>query len=112
MSGAWYIYMLRCRDGSLYTGVTTDVERRLDEHNGVKTVAAGPGSGVPEIQKIALKKDNKGARYTRARRPVALVYYEEADNRALACKRESAIKKLSRSQKSALLSGASNAIRR
>ena len=74
----WQIYMLRCADNSLYTGVTTDIERRLSEHNESK---------------------QKGAKYTRARRPVELVYTEDVDSRAQACQREAQIKALSRKQK-------------
>ena len=73
--------MLRCADGTLYTGITTDVARRIAEHNGE--------SGL-------------GARYTRSRRPVQLVYVEAADNRAKAARREAAIKKLDRVRKLAL----------
>ena len=73
----WHVYMVRCADGTLYTGVAVDPEKRLAEHN------EGPA----------------GARYTRARRPVELVYVEPAANRSAACKREWAIKRLSRSQK-------------
>ena len=72
---AWYVYMLRCGDGSLYTGSTTDVERRLREHQG-----------------------GTGARYTRSRPPVTLAYAEEAPDRSAAQRREAAIKKLSRAQ--------------
>lgn len=79
--GCWYVYMLRCADGSLYTGVTTDPDRRLREHN----------------------EGRLGARYTRARRPVALVYLEEAADRSLACRREALIKALPRDEKLALL---------
>ena len=78
---AWCVYMLRCADGTLYTGITTDVTRRVAEHNGV--------GGL-------------GARYTRSRRPVQLVYFEPADNRAEASRRESAIKQLDRMHKLAL----------
>lgn len=77
MSG-WCVYILRCTDGSLYTGVTVDVDRRLREHNGEL-----PG----------------GARYTASRRPVTLAHVETAANRASACQREAAIKRLSRSAK-------------
>ncbi len=78
----WFVYMLRCADGSLYTGITTDLERRLHEHN----------------------HDNKlGARYTRARRPVHLVYQQTAKDRAGACQLESQLKKLSRQQKLQLI---------
>ena len=73
---AWYVYMLRCGDGSLYTGSTTDVERRLREHQG-----------------------GTGARYTRSRPPVTLAYAEEAPDRSAAQRREAAIKKLPRAQK-------------
>ena len=73
--------MLRCADGSLYTGITTDLDRRLAEHNG-----DGPA----------------GARYTRSRRPVQLVYSEAASNRSNASQREAAIKQLDRARKLAL----------
>ncbi len=80
-AAAWCVYMLRCADGSLYTGITTDLARRVAEHNG----AGGPG-----------------ARYTRSRRPVQLVYAEAAANRAEATRREAAIKQLDRAGKLAL----------
>ena len=76
---AWYVYMLRCGDGSLYTGSTTDVERRLREHQG-----------------------GTGARYTRSRPPVTLAY-AEAPDRSAAQRREAAIKKLPRAQKLKLI---------
>jgi putative endonuclease len=78
---AWCVYMLQCADGSLYTGITTDIIRRVAEHN---------GEGEP------------GARYTRGRRPVQLVYQEAVTNRAEAARREAAIKRLSRAHKLAL----------
>lgn len=78
----WHVYMVRCADDTLYTGIALDVPKRVAEHN---------GSGRP------------GARYTRARRPVALVYQERAADRSAAAKREYAIKQLSRSAKLALL---------
>ena len=77
---AWYVYMLRCGDGSLYTGSTTDVERRLREH-----------------------QEGTGARYTRSRPPVTLAYAEEAPDRSAAQRREAAIKKLPRVQKLKLI---------
>ena len=80
-AAAWWVYMLRCADGSLYTGVTTDVARRVAEHNG--------DGGL-------------GARYTRSRRPVELVYVEPAAGRAAALRREVAIKQLDRARKLAL----------
>lgn len=79
---AWYVYILRCADGSLYTGVATDLERRLREHN------AG-----------------RGARYTRGRAPVALVYQERCADRRGAARREHRIKRLSRAAKLGLLAG-------
>jgi len=78
----WYTYILQCADSSLYTGVTTDVTRRLQEHN---------------------QDNKKGARYTKVRRPVTLVYQEVCDDRSSACKREAAIKKLTRQQKLQLI---------
>lgn len=79
---SWHVYMLRCADDSLYTGITIDVSRRLDEHN---------------------NDNKKGARYTRARRPVALVYQEACNNRSVASQREYSLKKLNRQQKLALI---------
>lgn len=76
----WWVYLLRCADGSLYTGITRDVERRLKQHN------AGTAS-----------------RYTRSHRPVTLVHQEEHASRSLALMREAAIKALSRRQKQALI---------
>lgn len=78
---AWTVYILRCSDGSLYTGVTTDLTRRLQEHN----FAAN------------------GARYTRSRRPVHLVHAEIAANRSAACRREYQLKQLSRAAKEKLV---------
>ena len=79
----WTVYILRCRDGSLYTGITTDPERRLAEHN----------------------SDRGAARYTRARRPVQMIYTEPAADRAAASRREAAIKRLSRAEKLRLVEG-------
>ena len=73
---SWHVYILECGDGTLYTGITNDLERRVDEHN------AGTG-----------------AKCTRARLPVKLVYSERKRNRSYASKREAAIKKLSRDEK-------------
>ena len=78
----YYIYILRCSDDTLYTGITTDIKRRVSEHNDSK----------------------KGAKYTKMRRPVELVYSEEAKDRSLALKREHEIKKMSRLKKLELLS--------
>ena len=75
-----YVYILRCADGTYYTGWTADVARRVAAHN------AG-----------------RGGRYTRTRRPVTLVYHEEAADRRSAMKREAAIKKYSREQKERLV---------
>ena len=80
----WFVYMLRCSDDSLYTGVTTDLERRVQEHNG----------------------DNSVTKYTRVRQPVTLVYYEKADCRSTAVKREAAIKKLRKKNKEQLIQDA------
>jgi putative endonuclease len=77
---AWTVYLARCSDGTLYTGVTTDPERRVAQHN------AGAG-----------------AAYTRSRGPVTLVYWEEAEDRSEALRREHAIKRLSRPEKEALV---------
>lgn len=75
-----YTYILKCKDDSLYTGWTNDLKKRITSHN------AG-----------------KGAKYTKSRRPVELVYYEEFQTREEAMKREYAIKQLSRKEKEALI---------
>jgi putative endonuclease len=80
--GSWQVYLLRCADGSLYAGVTTDLSRRLRQHNGE---LAG------------------GARYTRGRRPVALVWSESCAARSNAQLREAEIRRLSRAEKLALI---------
>jgi putative endonuclease len=81
-SSPWFVYILRCADNSLYTGVTTDVEKRLKQHNGI---------------------EKNGAKYTRARQPVELVYREHSESRAAACKREHTIKSLKKSEKEYLI---------
>ncbi|MEY3784596.1 MAG: hypothetical protein RLZZ230_918 [Candidatus Parcubacteria bacterium] len=86
------IYVVRCADSSLYTGYAKDVEKRLKEHNGESETKVG---------KLA------GARYTRGRRPVALIYTETFFTRSEAMKRECAIKKLSKKEKELLISNAS-----
>lgn len=76
----WFVYILRCADGTFYTGVTTDVQRRLTEHN------AGTG-----------------AKYTRSRGPLTCVWQGSATSRSTACKREAALKRLSRADKQKLV---------
>jgi putative endonuclease len=83
----WWVYMVRCADNSLYTGITTDLPRRLAEHN----QEAGPA------------KKGAAARYTRSRRPVTLVYQEAAGSRAEAARREAAIKRLPKPAKEHLI---------
>lgn len=77
----YFIYILKCSDGTLYTGITVDLERRVREHNSSKL----------------------GAKYTRARRPVKLVYSKKFRNRSLASKAESRIKNLTRTEKLKLI---------
>lgn len=79
--GCYFVYMVQCNDGTLYSGVTTDLERRVQEHN----------------------ESPKGAKYTRARRPVVLVYSEMFKSRSEAQMREAELKKLPRAQKQILL---------
>ncbi len=79
----WFVYLLRCRDESLYTGITTNLARRLKQHNG-----------------------GTASRYTRSRLPVVLVYQEYQATRSLALKRELAIKSLSRNEKNSLVQSA------
>lgn len=82
----YWVYILRCADGTLYTGCTNDLSRRLAAHN------AG-----------------KGAKYTRSRRPVELVYREEVPDKSAALRREATIKGLSRGEKLALIQRLENA---
>jgi putative endonuclease len=77
----WYVYIVECVDGSLYTGISTDVQRRLLEHN----------------------YGSKSAKYTRSRRPVRLVWSIEVTDRSVASKEEYRIKKLSRKKKLELI---------
>ena len=81
MDKPWQLYILRCGDGTLYTGITTDVEKRLEAH-----------------------RAGKGAKYTRGRSPLEVVYREACGTRSDALKRELEIKALSRAEKEALLS--------
>jgi putative endonuclease len=80
---SYFVYILKCSDESLYTGITTNITKRLDEHN----------------------NSEKGAKYTKNRRPVKLVYQESSENRSSASKREYAIKKLTRLKKLQLIDG-------
>ena len=78
-----YAYLVRCVDGTLYAGWTTDLARRIQAHN-----------------------EGRGAKYTRSRRPVTLVYYEAFGTREEALRREAALKRLSRREKLALIEAA------
>ena len=82
-SALWYLYLVRCANGHLYTGVTTDVARRFSEHQ---------SGGI------------KSAKYLRGKGPLTLMYQEQVGTRSDALKREIAVKKLSRAQKLALIS--------
>jgi len=82
-SGLWFVYVIRASDDSLYTGITTDVERRFQEHCGTE----------------------KGARYFRGRQPLEVVYRENHPDRGSALRREAGIKKLTRDQKLKLIGG-------
>lgn len=77
--------MVRCKDNSLYSGITTDVARRVAEHNG------------------EAKNDVKGAKYTKARRPVVLVYKKRCNDRSSAASSEAALKQLSKADKESLI---------
>ena len=76
---SWYVYMVRCRDNSLYTGSTNDLSRRIQVHN-----------------------SGKGAKYTKSRLPVTLVYREECPDKSTALKRECEIKRLTKTKKEQL----------
>ena len=76
MEKCWYVYILKCGDGTLYTGITDDVSARLQAH-----------------------REGKGAKYTRGRGPLELIYQEEAENHSAAAKREWQIKQLKKQEK-------------
>jgi len=80
-SDIWYVYMVRCSDGTLYTGITNNLEKRIEAHNSGKD----------------------GARYTRSRRPVKMVYSEQVDSKSAASRLEYQIKRLSLSKKKRLV---------
>ena len=80
-SMSWHVYIIECKDGKLYTGITNDLKRRIKEHNSSKL----------------------GAKYTRTRRPVQLIYSKKFRNRSSASKEESRIKHLSRKEKLELI---------
>lgn len=79
----WFVYMVRCADGSLYTGCTNNLTRRVAAHN-----------------------DGKGARYTRSRRPVTLVFRRRVKDRGAALSQEARLKRLTRAEKLALVARA------
>lgn len=87
MENVWYLYILRCGDGTLYTGVTNDVEKRLEAH-----------------------RAGKGAKYTRGRSPLTLVYQEECGTHSDALRRELAVKRLNREQKNKLIDAFSHSL--
>ncbi|MDH3328585.1 MAG: GIY-YIG nuclease family protein [Desulfobulbaceae bacterium] len=82
-SEIWRVYMVRCCDGTFYTGITNDIEKRIEAHNSGKD----------------------GARYTRSRRPVKLVYSEQVESKSAAARLEYQIKRLPRSKKKRLIKG-------
>ena len=81
MDKEWYVYIVECVDKTFYTGISTDLNKRIEEHN----------------------TSPKGAKYTRSRRPVHMVYFEMAENKSLASKREKSIKNMTRQEKLALI---------
>ncbi|MFA6497929.1 MAG: GIY-YIG nuclease family protein [Desulfurivibrionaceae bacterium] len=86
---AWFVYLVRCHDDTLYCGIATDLARRLAEHNSA----------------------DKGAKYTRGRRPVQLIYTEEVSSRSVAMQREGQIKKMSKTRKNTLIDSITNQLR-
>jgi len=78
--GVWYVYILKCADGTYYTGITTDIDARINAH-----------------------ESGKGAKYTKGRTPLKLVYCETSEGRSQASKRENEIKTLSRKEKISLI---------
>jgi putative endonuclease len=88
LAAPFFVYILKCADGTFYTGVTNDIARRVSEHN----------------------TSTKGAKYTRVRRPLVLAYSEEIGSRSDAQKRESEIKKLRRHEKELLVQNATHTL--
>lgn len=84
---SYFIYILECKDKSLYTGITNDLTHRLTQH-----------------------QQGTGAKYTRGRSPLTLIYLDTAENRSLASKEEARIKKLTKPQKQALIASASTTL--
>lgn len=82
-SKRWFLYVAKCSDSTLYTGITTDIDRRIHEHNNTK----------------------KGAKYTSSRRPIYVVYIDTFSNRSTASKAECKFKKLSRKEKIKIING-------
>ena len=82
----YFLYILKCKDGTLYTGITTDINRRVNEHN----------------------SSSKGAKYTRVRRPVALVYSKKFKNRSTSSIAEAKIKAMTRLQKQEFIKESKN----
>ena len=83
----WYLYILECSDGTYYTGITTDIPRRIQAH-----------------------EDGKGAKYTKGRAPLKLIYSEECTDRSSASKRELQVKALAKEEKIALIRAATDAV--
>ncbi len=83
----WFLYLIRCRNGRLYTGITTDVERRFEEHEG---------------------GDKKGSKYLRGKAPLELVLKKKVGDRSMALKIEARIKKMSKTKKELLVDGKIN----
>lgn len=85
--GPWFLYIVECRDGSLYTGITNDLDRRISQHN-----------------------DGTGARYTRSRRPVRIRYRETCETKSSALVRECAIRLMTPKEKWALIAAHENTL--
>jgi putative endonuclease len=85
---SYFVYILKCADNTLYTGYTNDIEKREDQHNGI-----GDTSSAKKL----------GAKYTRGRRPVKLIYSESFDSRSKAMQREYSIKQMNKKEKELLM---------
>ncbi len=110
----WFVYIIRCDDDVLYTGITNDMRRRWHEHSGEVCVDR-PGSGRckeaaggTEQLRAGIAKSKRGAKFFRGRKPLQLAYIESGHNRSSASRREAAIKRLSRALKLQLLTADHN----
>ncbi len=111
-SNGWFVYIIRCDDDSLYTGITTDMVRRWSEHCRADRQCSGQCKEAADQSsnhaRVTAHKASRGAKFFRGRKPVQLAYIESGHDRSSASRREAAIKRLSRAAKLQLLTADHN----